>query len=183
MFVSKAALHNGLDLIKASPAEVGMVEHIVCRPDIGKRQVLSEASLDLELGLVGDNWQARGNRKTPDGLAHPDMQLNLMNARVIALIAKTKSRWQLAGDQFFVDLDLSPENLPPGTRLSIGSAVIEITAEPHLGCKKFIERFGKEAAMFVNSGIGKSLNLRGVNARVVQSGKVEVGAKVTKLTA
>lgn len=183
MFLSAEELEKGIELIKHSPTDCGVIELIVCRPEIGMREELQSAELDLTHGLVGDNWRARGFRKTADGSAHPDMQLNLMNSRAISLIAKTKDRWKLAGDQFFVDLDLSPANLPPGTLLEIGSAVIQVTAEPHLGCKKFAERFGKDAAMFVNSDIGKALNLRGINAKVIKPGRVEVGVIINKKSA
>jgi MOSC domain-containing protein YiiM len=98
-----------------------------------------------------------------------------MNARAIALLAQDKSRWPLAGDQLFVDIDLSAANLPPGTKLAIGSAVIQITAEPHTGCRKFAARFGREAIKFVNSRVGKQLNLRGVNAKVVRPGAIKIG--------
>ena len=180
MFLSTQQLEAGVELIRQSPQNNGLVEHIVCRPDIGTRQVLDEAVLDVSEGLVGDNWLMRGYRKTADGSSHPDMQLNLMNARSIALIAQSKDRWQLAGDQFYVDLDLSYDNVPPGTRLALGEAIIEVTAEPHLGCQKFVERFGKDAALFVNSDTGKSLNLRGINAKVVKPGRVMVGDQISK---
>ena len=90
-------------------------------------------------------------------------------------MAQDRSRWHLAGDQLYVDLDLSEANLPPGTRLSIGSAVIEVTAEPHTGCSKFVERFGLDAMKFVNSRERKDLHLRGINARVVRPGVLRVG--------
>ncbi|MAZ65990.1 MAG: MOSC domain-containing protein [Kangiellaceae bacterium] len=183
MHLTMEELNQGIDNIKQSPKESGTVELIVCRPGIGEREELATGELDLVNGLVGDNWLARGFKKNPDGAAHPDMQLNLMNARAIALIASSKERWKLAGDQFFVDLDLSPDNLPPGTRLSIGDAEIEITAEPHLGCKKFSQRFGRDAALFVNSTQGKALNLRGVNAKVTKPGIVAQGAQISKLNA
>ena len=143
---------------------------IVRRPRTNERQVLEEAHLDLVVGLVGDDWRTRGSKDMADGSAHPEMQLNLMNARAIALIAQGKEHWQLAGDQLFVDFDLSETNLPPGTRLAIGSAVIEVTAIPHNGCHKFKARFGAEAVQFVNSPEGKKLHLRGINAKVVQGG-------------
>lgn len=181
MKLSKAELESGLPFIEASPKHEGMIELIVRRPGVGEREELDEAELDLELGLVGDNWLARGYRKTADGSAHPDMQLNLTNSRVISLIAQSRSRWKLAGDQFYVDMDLSKENLPAGTQLKIGTAIIEITAEPHLGCKKFIERYGRDAAIFVNSEKGKLLNLRGVNAKVIKPGKVRTGEAISKL--
>lgn len=181
MFATIDDLQAGIDTIKASPKDHGTVQKIVCRPAVNERRELPEAQLDVTLGLVGDSWLDRGYRKTADGRAHPDMQLNLMNARAIALIARSDERWQLAGDQFFVDLDISPDNLPPGTRLRIGEAIIVVTAEPHLGCSKFMQRFGRDAAQFVNSELGKSLNLRGINARILEPGAVRVGAAISKL--
>jgi hypothetical protein len=174
-------LQSGLEHILAAPAMSGTVEMIVRRPQVDAREVLAEGDLDVGVGLVGDNWLQKGYRKTADGKAHPDMQINLMNSRVIALVAGDKENWPLAGDQFFVDFDLSDENLPPGTRLGIGDAVLEITAEPHLGCKKFTARFGLEAMKFVNSGRGKKLNLRGINARVFEPGTVRSGDTISKL--
>ncbi len=170
----------GLDAIRQSPQGVGVLRLISRRPNTDEREVLEEAHLDPAHGLVGDNWKARGSRSTPDGSANPEMQLNVMNARVIELLAQDKERWALAGDQLFVDFDLSDTNIPPGTRLAIGSAVIEVTAPPHLGCKKFSARFGPDAMKFVNSPEGKQLHLRGVNAKVVQPGIVRAGDSVKK---
>lgn len=174
-------LEAGLVHIRQSPRDEGRIDLIVRRPQVDEREVIVEGELDLGHGLVGDSWLARGSRGTPDGAAHPETQLNLMNARVIALLAQSPERWALAGDQFFIDLDLSTENLPPGTRLAMGTAVIEITAQPHTGCGKFASRFGPAATKFVNSPQGKLLRLRGVNARVVQPGVVRVGETVRKL--
>jgi hypothetical protein len=174
-------LEAGLEDIYLSPKDSGRVEMIARRPNVEEREVLSEARLDLVEGLVGDNWKARGSTSTPDGSAHPEMQINIMNSRVIALLAQERARWQLAGDQFFIDMDLSAENLPAGTRLALGSAILEVTARPHSGCKKFAARFGQDAIKFVNSPLGKELHLRGVNAKVVQSGAVRVGDFVKKI--
>jgi MOSC domain-containing protein YiiM len=132
-------------------------------------------------GLVGDNWRIRGSSRTADGSAHPDMQLTLMNARLIALVAQSRERWPLAGDQLYVDLDLSADNLPPGSHLALGTAVIEVSAQPHTGCQKFVERFGLDAMKFVNSPAHKHLHLRGINARVVRSGVIRVGDVAKKL--
>jgi hypothetical protein len=176
-------LHESLDAIREAPADLGVLDYIVRRPGDGEREVLEQGVLDCALGLVGDNWKTRSSRRTPDGSAHPEMQLNIMNSRVIALLAQDKGRWQLAGDQLFVDLDLSAANLPPGTRLAIGSALIEVTAQPHTGCQKFVARFGVDAATFVNSPIGRQLQLRGLNAKVVQAGSIRVGDAVRKIEA
>jgi len=168
-------LHNGLDEIRRSPRDQGVLKLIVRRPGIGEREVLEQGELDLVQGLVGDTWNRRTSNRSFDGGPHPDMQLNIMNSRVIALVAQDRERWHLAGDQLFMDLDLSAENLPPGTRLAVGSAVIEVTAEPHTGCEKFVSRFGLDAMTFVNSPLGRQLNLRGINAKVVQPGTIRVG--------
>ena len=174
-------LTAGLDRIHRSPKDEGVLELIVRRPQVDEREVMAEGQLDLVEGLVGDNWKSRGSALTADGSAHPDTQLNIMNCRVIALLAQDRERWSLAGDQLFIDLDLSTENLPPGTQLSLGSAVIEVTDQPHTGCKKFATRFGPNATRFVNSPMGRQLNLRGINAKVVQPGAIKVGDVAKKL--
>ena len=174
-------LEDGLDRIKKSPNDNTLVDLIVCRPSEGSRKILQEGFLDKGKGLKGDNWIDRGSSKTIDGCSHPDMQLNIMNSRSIALIAQQKNRWQLAGDQLFIDINLTDKNIPAGTRLSIGDAIIEVTAIPHNGCKKFTERFGIDAVKFVNSPIGKELHLRGVNAKIIKSGKSNVGDMVKKI--
>lgn len=179
--LTTAELVAGIDWIRQSPQAQGTLDLIVRRPQTEVREILAEGELDLVVGLVGDNWKERPSSRSADGLAHPDMQLNVMNSRAIALIAQDRERWQLAGDQLFVDLDLSEENLPAGTRLALGSAVIEVTDQPHTGCQKFVSRFGLEAMKFVNSPIGKELHLRGICAKVVQPGTIQRGDVVKKL--
>jgi hypothetical protein len=179
--LSREELEAGLDQIRRAPKDDGVLELIVRRPDTCEREVLEQAVLDLEQGLVGDNWKARGSRGTPDGTSHPEMQLNIMNARSAALVAQDRDHWQLAGDQLFVDLDLTGQNLPPGTRLRIGSATIEVTPIPHTGCAKFVQRFGLEAMKFVNSPVGRELNLRGICAKVVEPGAIRAGDRVRKI--
>ena len=180
MHLTTDELEAGLEEIRRSPANQGVLELIVRRPSTGDRELLEEAQLDLTEGLVGDNWSSRGSRDTEDGSAHPEMQLNIMNARAAALVAQDRDRWPLAGDQLYLDLDLSTASLPPGTRLALGSAVIEVSEVPHTGCKKFVERFGLDAMKFVNSGIGRGLNLRGINAKVVEAGVIRVGDVATR---
>ena len=181
--LTAAELEAGLDEIRMAPKDEGVLELIVRRPAVDHREVLTEGELDLVEGLVGDSWKRRSSRTTPDGSPNPEMQLNIMNARVIALVAQDRDRWQLAGDQLFLDMDLSAENLPAGTRVSLGSAVIEVTPPPHLGCQKFVARFGLEAMKFVNSSLGKQLHLRGINAKVVQAGVIRVGDVARKIEA
>ncbi len=181
--LSTEELEQGLDDILQSPKDNGVLELIVRRPAVDEREVVAEGTLDREQGLVGDNWLSRGCRHTLDGTADPEMQLNIMNARVVALVADDPERRRLAGDQMYLDMDLSPGNLPPGTRLAIGDAIIEVTEPPHTGCRKFAARFGKDAVVFVNSGMGKQLNFRGINAKVIQSGGIRCGDVARKLTA
>ena len=175
-----ATLEAGLDEVSRSPRDGGSLELIVRRPAVGEREVVSVAELDTAEGLVGDNWRARGSSSTPDGSADPRAQLTLTNVRATALVAGDAERRALAGDQLYVDLDLSGENLPPGTRLAIGGAVIEITDLPHRGCRKYLDRFGKDALKLASSGAGLALNLRGVNARILVGGTIRVGDAVRK---
>jgi hypothetical protein len=176
-------LTAGVDAIRSAPKSVGVLELIVRRPKADRRELLQEAQLDVVEGLVGDTWRMRKSSRTIDGSPHPDMQLNIMNARAAALVAVEKHRWPLAGDQLYIDMDLSKDNLPAGTRLALGTAVIEVTDQPHTGCAKFLARFGEDAMTFVNSPLGRQLCLRGINAKVVQPGMIRVGAAVQKLPA
>jgi hypothetical protein len=176
-------LEDFIPQLLAAPQDAGTLELVVRRPGLGQREVLDEGELDLVVGLVGDSWMQRGSRKTSDGGPHPEMQLNVMSARMVSFLAGDPERRPLAGDQLYLDLDLSQDNLPVGTRLTIGDpavrgAVIEVTAPPHTGCAKFIERFGAEAMRFVNGSVGRPLRLRGLNARVVEPGRVRPGDAV-----
>jgi hypothetical protein len=174
-------LEESLDHIRAAPADDGTVELISRRPAVDEREVLTEASLDVNEGLVGDTWLTRGSSRTPDGNAALDAQLTLMNARLAAAVAGERERWPLAGDQLYVDLDISLANMPPGSRVQIGSAVIEFSEAPHTGCAKFSARFGNDALRFVNSPTGRELRLRGANCRVVVAGTVRQGDAIRKL--
>jgi hypothetical protein len=174
-------LEAALDHLRAAPRDEGVVQLIVRRPQVEEREVLEEAELDPIKGLIGDSWCFRGSSKTADGGPHPDMQINIINARVAALVAQDKDRWKLAGDQLYIDMDLSKQNLPAGTRLEIGSAVLEVSPLPHTGCHKFVSRFGLDAMKFVNSETGRELCLRGINAKVVQAGIVRLGSTAKKI--
>lgn len=173
-------LQAGLDDVRRSPADEGRVELIVRRPAPDQREAVEEAALDPVEGLVGDDWRARGSRHTHDGAAEAGRQLTLMNARAAALVAVDPDRRALAGDQLYVDLDLGGANLPAGTRLQLGTAVVEVSPLPHTGCAKFLQRFGPDAARLVNSEAGRELNLRGINAFVVEAGTVRTGDPVSK---
>jgi hypothetical protein len=168
----RSELDAGLPEILESPKDAGVLSLIVQRPASGERREVESGVLNVDDGLVGDNWKTRGS-------AHPEMQINIMNSRAAALVAQDRSRWSLAGDQIYVDLDLSSGNLPPGTRLRMGTAVVEVADIPHTGCRKFVERFGRDAMEFVNSEVGRKLNLRGINAKVVEGGEIKLGDIVT----
>jgi len=172
-------LEAGLAEVGRSPVGDGTLELIVRRPGVDQREVLEVGELDVAEGLVGDDWSQRASSRTDDGGPHPDMQLNLINSRLLALVSPDPERRPLAGDQLAVDLSLTPEDLPAWSRLTIGDAVVEVTDQPHTGCAKFTQRFGLDAHRFVNSEGGKAMNLRGINARVVVSGTIRRGDRIT----
>jgi hypothetical protein len=178
---TRAELDAGIAEIRSSPKDEGMLHCIVRRPRKFDREVLQEGTLSVEEGLSGDNWTSRSGSKMPDGTPYPDTQITIMNSRAIHLIAVEQSRWPLAGDQLYVDMDLSTDNLPPGTNLAAGDALLEVSAEPHTGCRQFVDRFGMDAMKFVNSHTGKELNLRGIYARVLRAGTIRVGDIVRKV--
>jgi MOSC domain-containing protein YiiM len=169
-----------LEVVRAAPREAGRVERIVRRPAVDRREVVDTAVLDVVRGLVGDSWLARGSKRTPDGSANPDAQITLMSTRVLAAIEPDRERWPLAGDQLLVDFDLGMDALPVNSRLAIGSAVLEVTAQPHTGCAKFSARFGSDALRWINSPEGRELRLRGMYARVSVGGLVRSGDPVRR---
>jgi MOSC domain-containing protein YiiM len=173
-------LESQVDEVRASPRDSGTLELIARRPAPAEREVLEEGMLDAVEGLVGDRW-LESTRGATGKRADPDRQLTVMNSRAAALFAGPRERWALCGDQLYVDLDLSPANLPPGSRLAIGETVVEVTPPPHTGCAKFIRRFGIDAQKLTKSPSGRELNLRGINARVITPGAVRRGDAVTKL--
>ncbi len=181
MHLNREDLEAGLAHIQSSPKEQGLLEAIVIRPGVDERRLLRACKLSPDGGVHGDRWAHGCWMSLPDGSPHPDVQVCIMNARTIALVAQRKERWELAGDNLFIDLDLSDANLPCGRRMGLGTAVLEITAVPHNACKKFADRYGVAAAQFVNSPIGRQLHLRGIYARVVEAGTIGVGDLVTKL--
>ena len=177
-----AELATEVGYLRAAPAAVGTLDLLVRRPAVGTREVLTEGVLDEAEGLVGDNWLSRVTKRALAAGRHLDAQINVMSARMAALLADTDLERAGAGDQLYLDLDLSHANLPTGSRLAIGeAAVIEVTAKPHNGCRKFVDRFGAQAAAFVNSPVGKELRLRGLNARVITGGTVRPGDVVRQL--
>jgi MOSC domain-containing protein YiiM len=180
-YLSMTELEAGMDHLRQSPKDQGTLKMIVRRPNVDEREVLDEGELNTEEGLVGDTWKVRVSVHSKDGKANSNKQITIMNARAIALLAQNEEHWPLAGDQLYVDMDLSDDNLPPGTHLAIGSAILEVSPDPHTGCQKFSSRFGVEAMKFVNSLEGKRLHLRGINTKVIQAGIILAGDVVSKL--
>ncbi len=166
-------LEAGLEGIRQSPHDAGRLDAIVIRPASGEREILARSEISSEGGVHGDRWQHVSK--------NADVQVTLMNSRAIELIAQSAERWALAGDQLYVDFDLSEDNVPAGTLLAVGSVVLEASAKDHTGCAKFSERFGPDAYKFVNSPEGARMNLRGINAKVVKAGVVQVGDILRKL--
>lgn len=174
-FPTLEALRHAHHALEPSPTDGGPLQAIVIRPTSETRNTVSTAFLSPDHGVLGDHWASGCWKSLTDGRPHPDVQVALMNSRIIQLIAGAPKRWPLAGDNLFVDFDLGQDRLPVGQQLQLGEVRMEITAEPHLGCGKFARRFGRDALQFVNSAEGKRLRLRGVYARILQEGRVAVG--------
>lgn len=166
-------LRAGLATLPESPADGGTLEMIVVRTDEDERDTPASVSLDIEGGVEADYWgRTRSSREN---------QVSLINRHLVDLVADgEQDRWALAGDNLVVDLDIGVENLPAGTRLAVGSAVIEVTPQPHRGCSHFAARYGIDAQRFVNSE-GEGRRLRGVYAQVIQGGTVDVGSVIKKV--
>ena len=174
-------LQTQLNHIQESPKDTGSVLLIVRRPATEERELISQGRLIPASGLEGDNWRERGSTSMPDGSANPEAEITLMNTRVIQALTQDETRWALAGDQFFVDFDLSEENIPAGTRLALGSAIVEVSPLPHNGCKKFSERFGVDALKFISMAENKPMRMRGINAKIIQAGDVKQGDLIRKV--
>ena len=179
-YVSLTEMESRLGGVLAAPSSAGRVEALVVRPDVDQRESLNQVMFSPGQGVAGDNWLTSCWKKLPSGESDPEVQVAIMNARVIEVLTRDKSLWPLAGDQLFVDFDLSVNNLVVGDRLQVGAAVLEVTAEPHRGCSKFKKRFGEDALTFVNSPQGDAHRLRGVYAKIVTAGEVCVGDSVSK---
>ena len=175
---STEELHAGLAGVREAPRDSGRLELVVVRPAPGERVELDEAVVDPVVGIFGDSWDQRGSRRSADGGPDPEAQVTVMNSRATDLVAGSRERWALAGDQLYADLDVSVENLPTGTRLVIGDAVLVVTAAPHTGCARFAERFGTDALRLTATPDGRALRLRGINTRVLRAGTVRVGDRV-----
>lgn len=178
---SQTDLEAGLENIKGSPRDNGMLYMIVVRPMKRERAVPWFSHLSPEAGVEGDHWVQGSWKSLPNGTPDPNVQITLMNSRCLDLIATSKDRWPLAGDNLIVDLNLSAENLKPGQKLALGTAILEVSDIPHTGCMKFRERFGVEALKFVSSKVARELRLRGLFARVIKAGEIRVGDRIRKM--
>jgi MOSC domain-containing protein YiiM len=164
-----------VDFVAASPKDGGVLKLIVLRLPKEQRHTPPQALLSPGNGVEGDRWNSKAD-------ANPLSQVSVMNARFLEAIAGGSERMNLAGDNLIVDFDLQEDNLPAGTRLRIGQAVVEVTDYPHTGCRKFERRYGKAVLDLANSPEGRALRLRGLYARVIQGGEVRLGDSVTKET-
>ena len=179
--VALAEIETRLNWVLASPNDSGHVTTLVVRPAVNQREMPGKAMFSPQLGVACDNWSTSCWKKLPDGKSDPEVQVAIMNARMIEVLTKDNTLWPLAGDQLFVDFDLSVANLKTGDQLQVGAAVLEITAESHQGCNKFKQRFGENALAFVNSTLGDAHRLRGVYAKIISAGEVCVDDTMTKI--
>jgi hypothetical protein len=180
LHLSLEELQSHLDSIKQSPQDDGILKAIVIRPVSNERVGMESSVVTPDGGVHGDRWAKQAWLNLPEEELEPKAQITVMNSRAAEVIARNRARWPLAGDNLYVDLDLSEDNLQAGQQLSIGSAVFEITPQPHNGCGKFEQRFGAEALKWVNSEEGKHHHLRGIYIKVVKAGVINVDDTITK---
>jgi MOSC domain-containing protein YiiM len=157
--------------LPSSPRDVGRVERCVVRPSPGERTTPAEIRLTPAGGIEGDRWSTDDRRR-------PGNQVSLMNVHVLRSISGGEERMSLAGDNLLVDLDLSEANLPPGTRLEIGDAVIMVSTDPHRPCRQFHDRFGATSAKKIARANHVGHRARGVLAEIVQAGTIRVGDEI-----
>jgi MOSC domain-containing protein YiiM len=172
--LSLDALEDGLAALPPPPRDRGRVTLIVRRRADGVRETPARVELTRERGVPGDRWQ----RLQPDA---PQMQLAVMQQDLAELIANGQPL-SLFGDNLFVDLDLSAANLPFGSQIRVGSAIVEMTPEPHDGCHKFAGRFGNDALRFVATKATRAENRRGVYWTTIEAGEVAVGDELRVLS-
>ncbi|HSM34666.1 MAG TPA: MOSC domain-containing protein [Anaerolineae bacterium] len=174
-------LEAGMAMLLGSPTEAGTLRLVVRRPGKGQREIVEVGQLDTDVGLVGDDWVNRPGSHSDK--PSPYAQVTMMNARVAELISgdPDPAAWAQCGDQLYLDLDLSEANMPAGSRVGIGEAVLEIQAEPHTGCLQFRQWWGADALRFISTDRGRQMRMRGANAIVLQSGLVRPGDIARKL--
>jgi MOSC domain-containing protein YiiM len=173
-FLPFVELERRLDLISPTPTEAGHVAFVMVRGDGGRRELPSRIQLSRDGGVVGDAWSRKAQ---PD----PQMQIAVMQARVAELIANGQPL-ALFGDCLHLDLDLSQSNLPPGSQVRIGGAILLVTPAPHNGCRKFQARFGPDALRLVAGKTLRHRNLRGIYMRVMEPGEVALNDPVQVLS-
>jgi len=170
---STTELETGLRALSQAPKDAGRLALLVRRDAEHCRETPARVHLSREDGMPGDAWGRHATR-------NPESQLAVMRRDVAELIANGQPL-TLFGDNLFVDLDISKANLPAGTRLRVGEAVVEVTPMSHDGCSKFHRRFGPDALHFVNAKPTRDQNLRGIYWRVIESGEVSVGSPIVVL--
>ena len=164
-----------------APKDDVALDLVVVRPDRDIRELPKRARVTAKDGVVGDHWITGSGLRNDDGTGLVDAQICMMMSRVIEAIASSQENWPPAGDNLFLDMDLTPSNMPPGTRFSIGTAEFVVTPQPHNGCQKFIDRYGRDACLFVNTGEGRNLRLRGIYSRVTRDGEISPGDRLRKI--
>ncbi len=166
-----------LAALPRAPRDRGEIAALFARPGSNERTPIEKANLTAAGGMPGDRW-SRPREGKPD--PRPDKMLATMQAGVARMIANGQPLG-LFGDNLYLDLDLSAANLPAGTRLRAGGAVLEVTPEPHNGCLKFKARVGADALRLVSRKEDRHRNLRGIYLKVIEDGLVAAGDPVEVL--
>ncbi|MGJ8650411.1 MAG: MOSC domain-containing protein [Opitutaceae bacterium] len=167
---------TAIQLAHTAPVGSGRVDYLINRPSEGVHELVDSLYLDVENGIEGDRWKETAWLRLPDGAPDPRVQVSLTNTRVMQCFTGTEADAVFrCGDNIYTDLNLTETHLPVGTLLQIGEAVIEVSDVVNDACGKFAQRFGAEAFQAVRAPTNVGLRLRGLFARIRQSGRVQCG--------
>ncbi|MFT5632095.1 MAG: hypothetical protein ACI9HB_003282 [Gammaproteobacteria bacterium] len=179
--VRLAECEDALSTILAAPKSGAIVEQLCLRPGFSERSFPELLELTVAGGIIGERWTKAPWLTLSDGTPDPRIQVSILSKRVMDLCWRDRENTHHPGDTMIVDMDLGVENLPNGTRLGIGSAVVEVSDKFNTACIKWQGRYGAESLRWLNLRKNRDYRLRGILCRIVQDGVVRLGDELARV--